>query len=666
MTTQEFAVMDVLRLQVQEGWPDLPNLVANPSGDGGAWGWTGNELTSTGTSLLFTAVTPDWCGFTVDVPEVTAAGMQVRAAVTRVAASSSVNLFVRVLAFGDSTIVPLAIFSEALSANGAFEIDPSNIPVGTKSLQFKIDVGSLGDTVEFKDAVMMFGLAADVAASDPLTEPDWIDVLGSAAEIVVERDELNVGTLEATLYDATLDPASTDLIRPGKRVRLETLIGSQWEPVFRGKLENPSSAYEVRDPNRSDLRRVKIKLVGSDAVADLANDPRPNGVATIPELPYVLLGTEVPWNINGSTDAIDPDSVVIVSVNDQAKAIDQVAITRDSVLGYAWVDRGGTLQAWDRAELGAVVTRELDETSYSDVDIDFDVERTFNTVTIKLLQINPGTGETEELTFGPYIAPDARREWRTRTAEFTVQGVDPDLIDDLAAEILALNAVPVKRINSVTLPLRTLDELAAGAMLDLYDLVSLSNDRADVEDQQSRITSVKHRITIKRQGAILTNRWWVDLGFSTEGSVAAPQVTPSPTVGGGKTIGQLLEPIGKVSMWYGLAAECPTGWLVMDGSAYDTGQYPALHAHLEALETAGLHPDATVLPNMEDRFPIGAGVKALGSSGGSVTTDPPAAGNSWAVDDTGGQNAVRLGSYDAHTHDVIPPWRALWFIIRAA
>lgn len=644
MTSQEFLVTDVLRLQVQEGFPDLPNEILNPSGEGGAWGWRTESavpgavsLSSNGERLRFQVLAdldqPADAAWSVPIaPSV--AGDQVRASVNvtflaGAGGSWKLNAFT-------SGGVEENLFPDPVAV-GLNELPATDLPVGTVLLvlAYVVPDGTLaGRDVRFNEAWLIHGSAADVAASDPLSDPPWVDVLGSANALEIERDELNVSTLTATIRDSTLDPASTDLIRPGKRCRLDALVSGVWESLFTGKLENPSTAYELTDPKVSDLRRVRIQLVASDAAADLANEPRPEGVALISELPYVLLGTGVPFNVNGSDDAIAPASVAVVAVNDQASALDQVAITRDGALGYAWVDRAGVLQVWDRDELGTEVALEVNEEQYSDANVDFDVERTFNTIDVELLRINPGTGETETVPFGPYVDEAARREWGARKATFKVQGLDDTDIPDYAAAILELNARPVKRINAVTFPIRTVDELEAYALLDLYDLLELANDVTGITGQLSRITSMKHRITIKKQGARLVNRWWLDLAFSTDGSVATPTVSPTPTPGvtGAKTMSELLRPIGEVTMWYGAPADLPPGWLICNGAAFDDEQYPRL---AELLEATGL--PAGVLPSFEDRFPIGAGTKALGTSGTSALTGATAG-----------------------------DWRAVWFIIRAA
>jgi hypothetical protein len=699
---QQFNANDVLRLQVQDGWPDLPNLILNPNGEGGAWDWFVYDedaaAAAPGASDWVAITTAsggnDWLqvrplqaipsdadpntpsgigGFYAAKIAEAPAGNKVRAALNVQVMDDMPAEYAVGVQFEDDTGTSLGseLFPDPIVL-GVNEMPSVDVPAGTTRLVFAYAAAVPIDAdhrFRFADAWMVYGSAEDVAASDPLTEPPWVTITGSLTLLEIERDELNVGILTATLKDSTLDPASTDLIRPGKRCRAQAHINDKWEYIFNGTLEAPSSAYEVSNPRVPANKRVTITLVASDKAADLANEPVSSGVATIAELPYVLLGTGVPFNVNGSTAAVSPDSVVTVSHNENASALDQVAITRDSVLGYAWVDRRGRLQAWDRSEISADVAITLDEADYTAANVDFDVARCFNKIYVIVLRINPGTGETEEVRYGPFTDLASVRQWRARRADFTVHGIDEALVDEYAADILATNSTPTRRINSVTLPLRTVTELEDKALLDLYDLVSVSNDLGGVVGQQCRITSLKHRIQARLEDDVVVTRWWLDVDFSTEGNVAAPQVTPSPTVGGTKTLAQLLRPVGEVTMWFGAEADIPAGWLSCDGSTFDGDTYPELEDLL----------GSTTLPNFEDRFPIGAGTKALGTSGGSSTLDlpdieTPAAGTGWSVDNSGSLSAARLSEFDAHTHtydggatvSVLNPWRALWFIIRAA
>lgn len=679
---QEFKTTDVVRLEVQDGWPDLPNLIGNPRGEGGAWGWSTPNSAATlvglGDRLRATRPAGDTLGGseTIHFSAVAVTGdMQIRGAITRLASVNNGGTHPSLAVFfTNASQTFLGGVSVSLAANGTYSIPVTDVPATADQMRVfwaQNAVGGVGE-LEVTDLVLMLGTPAEIAASDPLTEPPWTNVLGSTHTINTERDELDAGFLNATIFDSTLDPASFDLIRPGKRCRLQAYVDGTWENLFTGLLDNPSTAYLVDDPSVPEGKRAQIQLVANDPAANLASQTRPNGVGTIDELPAILLGCGVPWNINGSTAAIDPDSTVVVAVNESASALDQVAITRDSAPGYAWVDRTGTLQAWDATELDTTVVDVLDETTYSDVDPDFDVQRLINDVVVNLSRINPGTGETEDIKFGPYTRPDSIREWRRRRAEFRIQGVDEADIPAFAAAVLDANGVPAKRINEVTLPLRTLAEVEAHALRDLYDLVELSNVRAGIASQQSRVTSVRHSLVASNTGG----SWTMTLGFATEGTVAVPQVTPAPGATG-KTLAQLLRPVGEVTMWFGAKPDIPAGWLPLDGSVFDGDAYPALE---ELLGT-------TTLPDLTDRFPIGAGTKTLGTTGGapSVTLAannlPPhvhGIARQTGPNTGGGTNVSfgnttpgSVGGTQANTTtndpiDILNPWLSLWFIIRAA
>lgn len=181
-------------------------------------------------------------------------------------------------------------------------------------------------------------------SSFDFVEPvQWRNILGPAHEIKVHREGLDVGTLSAVIRDSDLDPSVADTIRPGKQVRLMGNSASSWRPIFTGRLDGASVTYSHEAPDPA--RRARIEIVALDNVTQLAGVKRDKGVATIDELPFVLEGAGVPWNCNGSgSHAV---WATVASKNDGPTALDQVGMTRDTALGYAWVDTDGVLQAWD-------------------------------------------------------------------------------------------------------------------------------------------------------------------------------------------------------------------------------------------------------------------------------------------------------------------------------
>lgn len=695
-TQQQFSTMDAVELKVQAPWSGLPNLVPNPRGVNGTWGWrasSGVGLTSTGSSLVVTGTgMPAMLrSDRAQVPTVTASGTRARAWVTvlEVTDLAPDPLAFRIQYFDADRDLISQSSQTAVPAGGSgvYQIASAAVPIGTAYVQLVLEP-STGYPATFTDVVLIVGPATQVNGATPQVEQAWVDVLGPTHDLTIERDELNVGTLVANILDSSLDPARSGLIRPGHKVRLCRTGAVDGDCLFIGRILNGRATYDYTQPD--DAKRTRIQLTATDNLTPLANTPRSEGVATIDELPYVLEGAGVAWNVNGSSGAIDADDVTVVAVNENASAVDQVAITRDTALGYAWLDRCGVLQAWDNDQIPTTVAADLDENDYSAFDVDFDTDRCINTVTIKVVRINPGTGETEETAYGPWIDEDSVRQWGAHSAEFTVYAMGEAALDAYAAVILAANATPTVRVNAVTLPIATLGEVETKAGLDLYDLVNIRNTDAGI-DEASRIVSVKHRISAGP--TVGQCRWYVDLGFAADNSVAPPQQTPSPGPGGGKTLGQLLRPVGEITQVYGtpsmIADEYP-GWLICNGAAYDTAQYPRLHAWLQRMVDAGLHTNAAVLPNFVDRFIIGAGEKAAGSSGGASTRKLTAAnlpqhqheitarqgatgfGTALSVARPSATGTVanlatgNTGSADPEPVDIMPPWRAAYVIIRAA
>lgn len=690
MSRQQFVTADVLRLEVQ-GDPapgTLTNLIPNPSGRFGAWGWL-SPLANTAVRNLFTglniytSVAQATYVETELLPLPTGA-TQVRGAFTRGAASNLIGLRGRAVFYdADGVQIGQTAQTALITAdNASTQLAATGITGGAKFAKWRLDMYRSGgnpaanDSVSVTNVVLVAGTAAQVGVAILQLDDGWVDVLGPTHEIVVERAELDLGTLTATILDADLDPSQSGTIRKGKRVQLVAEIFGQTEELFTGEVLKATVAYDL---TAAPAKRARIQLTAVDQAQVLGNVKRPDGVAAIDELPFIFEGCGVAWNVNGSSGHALA-APVIVSRNENASAIDQVAITRDTALGYAWFDRFGVVQVWDSGDLDASGGIPLTEADYNpDVSVDYDTERCINYVTVKYLRLDPSTGETEEVAYGPYTDEKSRRDFGTQAAEFTVHGITEDAatFETYAAAVLAANATPAVRINEATVPVLTEDDMDDWAVRDLYDLMEVSSATLGIA-HDSRITKLTHRIT--------PDKWLVTFGFTVEGGVAQPQVTPSPGPSGGKTLSELLRPVGEVTQWYGTLAQVPEGWLAMVGGTFDPATYPKLYAHL----------GANTLPDMTDVMPIGAGTKALGTSGGSATKTLAAAnvpahshpltsrstatafGAASAVarpsatgvlDPAGsintGQNASGTGG-NPNPFDVMNPWRALYFLIRAA
>lgn len=609
-----------------------------------------------------------------------------RATVTAVAPSGAVSVRVRFerSTSGAEAVVLNRVLLENASTDGDY-FDGDTPDIGSTVYAW---TGTPGDS------------ASTVASPDlPYIEPvPYLNILGPTHEIKVTREALNTGTLSATVLDATLDPSQSDLIRPGRRCRLLIEYDSDTFPIFTGKVSQAQVTYDYKTTGLLDAKRARIELTALDALADLTNTQRSEGVATIEELPYVLEGCGVPWLVNGSGNQVS--AATVAAYNENVSAADQVAITRDTGLGYAWVNRDGQIEVRDAASLaGVALTRTAATDEYSDLDLSYDTQDCINEVVVNFLRYNPDTGQTEEVAYGPYRDEASIAEWGVRSATFTIQGIAEETADlaDYADAILTANATPVVKVNAMTVPMRTATDVAYFGWTDLcYFEMAVQKPDESGYYASNYVTRIEHSIT--------PEKWLTTFGFTDESRVAAPTFTPSPNTGAaGKTIGQLLRPVGEVTMWFGAEADVPNGWLACDGSAFSGSEYPELEDLL----------GGTTLPNFTDRFPIGAGTKALGASGGNnsitlgvghlpshnhdgsgLSTDIAGVHDHDIVRGTGtGTSAARVASSSAastssastssdggHTHNVagvtgstgsgsainiMNPWRALWFIIRA-
>ncbi|MCA1984789.1 hypothetical protein [Nocardioides nematodiphilus] len=361
----------------------------------------------------------------------------------------------------------------------------------------------------------------------------WSNIMDYLREISFSRDELDVGTLSATVISASYDPAKSSVLRPGRGLKLSALVNGTWSPIFTGLVSQATVAY---DPARLDPeQRAVITLTGVDKTAILAKAGTTTGVGSLHDLAYVLnnmVGNKLTWNINGSSATISTPVTIPVDTS----VLDQVAIARDSELGYAWVDRSGVLQAWSNNQISTTNKGVLDENVYNTaLSIDYDTNRCINSVLVDYVHEDPDNpGSTITENFGPYVNQSSIDQWGTYSASFTVQGSaapSASAVDTYAQSILAANAIPSVRVNSVVIPIISQASVSR-ALLDLYDLVTVKNTNAGI-NAPMRITGVSHSIT--------PDKWLMQVDFSTDGTFSAP------TVSAGQQLGQV-ENTAKVAL----------------------------------------------------------------------------------------------------------------------
>jgi len=401
------------------------------------------------------------------------------------------------------------LYAPTLAPPTVFWLDAVQLEIGSVATDFL--VGSVSDT--------------DLSYVEPIL---WLDILGSAHEISVTRRALDVGTLAAEIIDPELDPSTSlePLIRPGHACRLVGRIDEEWRPIYTGVIVSSEVAYVLTDPDEQ--KRVRVTMSAADAIQKLANQKRPETVSSIGELAATMEGAGVPWSINGSGDQVA--SYTVAGYNESASALDQIAIVRDSGLGYAWVNRFGVLSAWDRALLPAdplnqastLVGEPLTESVYSDLQIGYTTESLINEISLRSLTWD-GTTAGEAIS-GPYRDDTSIRLWGVRGAEFTVAGVAD--LNAYASAILAANGTPLVRLLSMRVRVdpssdwSEIGERSWFAWCDLYDLVEVNCERAGIDNAPARIIAITHRISSP------DNKWMIDLGFADDGIVASPSIAP--------------------------------------------------------------------------------------------------------------------------------------------
>ena len=115
-------------------------------------------------------------------------------------------------------------------------------------------------------------------------------------------------------------------------------------------------------------------------------------------------------------------------------------------------------------------------------------------------------------------------------------------------------------------------------------------------------------------------------------------------------------PVGSLTMWAGPTTTPPTNWLICDGRTLDYGATPAYQGLFNVIGRA-FNPALTgtqfALPNLTQKFPIGAGPNVLGAVGGTfsytLATENLPPHNHPASQDAH-NHAITTGG---HTHNIV-------------
>lgn len=598
---QDFHTKDRLRLEV--GRRPYPaghasrNVLKNPNGVLGAWGWltpsvdtrlvggAADQLAGAGFFLESAgAGTDPWIAVSEATPATPGSYWQASFRLTQATTvGMGVRLQVQWLDTNGATIGQGGAydFGSGQAVNSRPATTAALAPAGTAYAQVRIDLLWLTTgpaRVLWFDRVM-FSQTSSGAAAPAYQEPyAYTDVLGSAHRIVVDRAGLNLGTLSADIADSALDPADSDLIRPGNPVRLLAATAEDagvFLPIYTGEILNGTVRYQLLD--KRETKRARIVLSAVDATKPLANQKQDAGVGSVHELQYLMEGAGVPWSIDNSTEH-NYGAAVVRSRNENASVLDQIASTRDTVHGYAWVSRFGVLHANGPLTMSQDTAIAFTEDDYApDIDVDFDTARVINEVTVKMLSLD-AEGKTVETVYPVVRDETSIREWGRYYSEFTVQATQSSAAGQaadaatFANAVLAANATPTRAVRSLSFKVKDSagypGDFRTGyvdpgeyiyhrrVFLDLYDRVTVSNSRAGLVAAPSYVASLRHEIT--------ATSWSVTVGFDAVGGVAAPTAAPELPVQA-KAVYPPGTILGRWNGWLAAATNLPN-----NGVAYTT------------------------------------------------------------------------------------------------
>lgn len=430
----------------------------------------------------------------------------------------------------DGTFISSQATAVATIAAGVTEhrLEGATVPAGAAfvtlnmRLIWPVDAPSVTVVQRFSRMLVQLGTAATV---QPEEFPVMRNIFATANELTIERHAMDSSSITLVTADPTYDPAVSTVLRKGARVEgyiaLNNLIVTEnLERLFTGKIDDVSAVYPRHNGRPAPITTITI----SDGMADLAATPRSGGYADLSSLPNVLEGSVVPWNVTGQTGQSAAANVPDWT-NENASALDQVAITRDTHHAYAWLDRFGVFNVhqlgpgFDTAD-----TREfdVDNSNFSaTAEPQLSTDDVINTIMITALR--KVGDQTEEWKYGPFVDRASADVYGDHLAPFTLGvpagvAVGATYWDAFVAEVFARNATPRKGYKVLPFSIDGNYNSLYFATVDLGDLINLTSPDAGFVAEPFRVTSLTHTITPRD--------WLLELETATPDSVASPTAQP--------------------------------------------------------------------------------------------------------------------------------------------
>lgn len=431
----------------------------------------------------------------------------------------------------DGTFISSQATAVATIAAGVTEhrLEGATVPAGAAfvtlnmRLIWPVDAPTVTVVQRFSRMLVQLGTATTV---QPEEFPVMRNIFDTSSTLTIERHAMDASSITLVTPDPTYDPAVSTVLRKGARVEAyialnNLIVPENLERLFTGKIEDVSAVYPRHNGRPAPITTITI----SDGMADLAATPRRGGYADLVALPNVLEGSVVPWNVTGQTGQSAAANVPDWT-NENASALDQVAITRDTHHAYAWLDRFGVFNVHAGGAGGTIDTYtrdfDVDDSNFSaTAEPELSTDAVINTIMITALrQVGD---QTEEWKYGPYVDRASADIYGEHLAEFTLgvpagTAVGATYWDAFVAEVFARNATPRKGYKVLPFSIDGNYNSLYFATVDLGDQLNLTSPDAGFVDEPFRVTDLVHTITQRD--------WLLELETTTPDSVAAPTAQP--------------------------------------------------------------------------------------------------------------------------------------------
>lgn len=539
------AVAASLRLEVDTSSPRNP--IRNPSGQLGLFGWyresasAGQYSVSTTSAPLAASVGENGRSF---ITNANGGGYAFAPAASVIAGSTTLAWFKAVTSTSSNRSFPVGLrFYDAEGQTisttpfSTLTVTPvastysvsAATPTGAVSARLYMLPNSTGAAVLFGQVAMRSGLASG-AAVPAFVPANWVNIISKSTKIETEQgntlkgveDELTTGTLVATIRDATIDPATSNVLAKGRPMRLTALVGGARKSVWAGTLATADSDYEDTKVGTSPPVIVVTGTDDAQALSDSVSNYEVSDSLNGQMSHQASVANVSAWD--GTSGPLMTPGVVPLARADGSKCTDWITRACNTSGAYAWIDAANRLTyrlvtylpaaavatfSDRRADVGALY--------YTGIGLNFGTRSNTNVLMVRRINVDEGEGNAKD--YGPYTAAASADANGRSTATIEITAGSPAAI---ANAVLPVFATP--KIFPTSLRLVIGDDNAATA-LDLAPYSAVRVKRTSPEyDDVVRVLRIRHEVDVTPDGI----KWRATYFIKPLESATAAPVTPPP------------------------------------------------------------------------------------------------------------------------------------------